>query len=182
MIKTFLQREYSTITCSAILYFLININLPPQNRNSKTFSKEDALKVVDQWSDGHKVSIDNPDFCVYVELGPLFCGVSLLKNWNKFKKYNVQSLLHPEQAAKHHSRSTDHKKEEGKKEEKKEEKKAEEVEKKEEVEKAEEKKEEKMEVEKKEEEKAEEKAEEKVEEKKEEEKKEEAKAEEKKEE
>lgn len=71
-----------------------------KSRNMKTFDKTKVLEVIDQYSGGAKVSLDNPDICITVELNPLFCGVGLLKNWQKFDKYNLNALINPEQSKK----------------------------------------------------------------------------------
>lgn len=92
-----------------------------KSRNMKSISKDDVLKVVDQWSDGCPVSIDNPDMCIVVEVNPLFAGVGLLKEWKKYSKYNVDALQNPIKAKEHNERSTGLVKEEETKEEVKEE-------------------------------------------------------------
>lgn len=105
-----------------------------KSRNMKTFDKMKVLEVIDQWSGGAKVSLDNPDICITVELNPLFCGVGLLKNWNKYDKYNLNALINPEQSKKEREAmkarqakvEADKKAAEEKKEEKAEEKKEEE--------------------------------------------------------
>ncbi|CAD7938217.1 unnamed protein product [Amoebophrya sp. A25] len=71
-----------------------------KTRGVKKLTKDAILKVIDQWSDGHPVSIDKPDVCINVEVNPLFMGVGLLAKWEKYHKYNVQSIMNPDAAKK----------------------------------------------------------------------------------
>lgn len=59
---------------------------------AREFGSTDAAKKA------FRVSINNPTLTINVEVNPLFCGVSLLKNWGKLMKYNVQSCMNPEKA------------------------------------------------------------------------------------
>ncbi|CAD7932989.1 unnamed protein product [Amoebophrya sp. A120] len=73
-----------------------------KTRAVKKINKDLILQVIDQWTDGYKVSLDNPEVCIQIEVNPVFIGLALIDNhqWGKFIKYNVQSVLNPAQAAK----------------------------------------------------------------------------------
>eukprot|EP00392_Amoebophrya_sp_AT5.2_P017016 g17331.t1 len=98
-----------------------------KTRSVKKITKEGLLDVIDKFSEGLKVSIDNPDVCILVDVNPVFMGVSLVKNgaWGKFAKYNLQNIQYPEkyEAEKQKQKAVREEKEGGKKveEEKKEE-------------------------------------------------------------
>merc|ERR1719265_2087743 len=68
-----------------------------KSRNTTTLKKEAALEVIDSFvaKDRHKVSIDDPEIMILVEVNPMFCGVSLLRRWKELRKYNLNALTTP---------------------------------------------------------------------------------------
>lgn len=64
-----------------------------KTRNSSTIKKEEVLKTLDQWSTNVKANLGDPTLCILVEVNPMFCGISILRHWGRFKKYNANSMM-----------------------------------------------------------------------------------------
>lgn len=47
-----------------------------------------------------RVKYDNPDLVIHVNVMPKICCLSILKDYNKYKKYNLNELLMPSKATK----------------------------------------------------------------------------------
>lgn len=63
-------------------------------RNNKEISRTDAqdkiANLVGISEDcGFKVSLNEPEICVVVENNPKFCGMAIVKDWVRFKNYNL---------------------------------------------------------------------------------------------
>eukprot|EP00439_Symbiodinium_sp_Y106_P082954 s1339_g22.t1 len=67
-------------------------------RNTNTLKKEAVLEVLDAIipKGHHKVNLNDPAKCILVEVQPSWCGLSVVENWARLKKYNLHALTTPE--------------------------------------------------------------------------------------
>ncbi|EAU81933.1 hypothetical protein CC1G_06144 [Coprinopsis cinerea okayama7 len=62
-------------------------------RNHTTLSRDTLIQHIASWvPEGHTVSLNEPDIFILVEVFKSICGVSIVKDYYKFSKFNVLEL------------------------------------------------------------------------------------------
>ncbi|KAI9248076.1 hypothetical protein BY458DRAFT_483784 [Sporodiniella umbellata] len=63
-------------------------------RNCNKLSSREVIKVLAAAvPEGHTVDLENPDYTILVEVCQTVCMMSVVEDFNKLKKYNIESLL-----------------------------------------------------------------------------------------
>ncbi|RUP51180.1 hypothetical protein BC936DRAFT_149501 [Jimgerdemannia flammicorona] len=63
-------------------------------RNNQTIKKEDILRTVADFIPSHcKVQLTNPDFVILVSVFKSMCGLSIIPDYYKHRKYNMSVIL-----------------------------------------------------------------------------------------
>ncbi|KAJ3533100.1 hypothetical protein NMY22_g7472 [Coprinellus aureogranulatus] len=62
-------------------------------RNHTTLSRPAIIQHVASWvPEGHKVSLDNPEIFILIEVFKSVCGVSIVRDYYKYSKFNVLEM------------------------------------------------------------------------------------------
>jgi len=68
------------------------------SRHTTTLPRKDVYDIVGKMVDSrYKVNLTNPDITVIVEVNPAFCGFSVVRHFQKYFKYNLFRMCHPEE-------------------------------------------------------------------------------------
>ena len=64
-----------------------------ESRFSHTIDRKMTIDLLaDMVGSKHRVSLDEPDLVIMVQLFMNLCGVSVLPHYQKYKKYNIQEF------------------------------------------------------------------------------------------
>ena len=62
-------------------------------RNNTKMERDEMIKSVAELVDvKHKVDLTDPEYCIVIEVLNHVCGLSVVKDYNKFKKYNLEQI------------------------------------------------------------------------------------------
>eukprot|EP00920_Eleutheroschizon_duboscqi_P031275 GHVT01075585.1.p1 GENE.GHVT01075585.1~~GHVT01075585.1.p1 ORF type:complete len:461 (+),score=136.86 GHVT01075585.1:347-1729(+) len=66
-------------------------------RHMKTLKKEEVLECLDQLvGPNYSVNLTDATYTIIVEVNPVLCGISVVSDYQRLKKFNVARLAHPE--------------------------------------------------------------------------------------
>jgi len=67
------------------------------SRHTNTLPREKVYEIVGNIiGKEYKVDLTDSDLTVLIEVNPVFCGASVVRNFHKFAKYNLFRVCHPE--------------------------------------------------------------------------------------
>lgn len=80
----------------------IKFSIIPSIRNNSNLKRDRVIQltagIVEEINkEGVEVDLSNPDLCIIVEVFRMMCGVSVVEDYNKLKKYNLEQVCEKEQ-------------------------------------------------------------------------------------
>lgn len=80
----------------------IKFSIIPSIRNNSNLKRDRVIQltagIVEETNkEGVEVDLSNPDLCIIVEVFRMMCGVSVVEDYNKLKKYNLEQVCEKEQ-------------------------------------------------------------------------------------
>ncbi|TEB24702.1 hypothetical protein FA13DRAFT_1638326 [Coprinellus micaceus] len=85
----FRQRRRGRHSRLTVLQYKIELRV----RNHTTLSRPAIIQHVASWvPEGHKVALDNPEIFILIEIFKSVCGVSIVRDYYKYSKFNVLEL------------------------------------------------------------------------------------------
>ncbi|KAL7275619.1 hypothetical protein RUND412_001430 [Rhizina undulata] len=76
----------------------VKFAIRPTTRNHNVLHRDEIIKcVADVVGGNHKADLKNPDVIIMVELYKNICGISVVRNWERFKKFSLMQLQKKEE-------------------------------------------------------------------------------------
>ncbi|KAF7312493.1 THUMP domain-containing protein [Mycena indigotica] len=90
-IETLCRKAFASAFSGAKYKFKIELKL----RNHTTMTRDTLIAAVAQCvpkDDGHSVNLENPDLVILIEVFKSICGVSVVRDYQRLKKFNVTEV------------------------------------------------------------------------------------------